>query len=249
MIAVEKRECTGRTYEEDDEELTSSPYVPKQFTLRLECDVSVVEAAIIGVDLSSIAFRSAMIESFSLKSVGRLDDASQNLCNTLWYNESSKLLFVAYERTVDAEDVSAWLTAVMALNPKVVLGLGSMSISQYFGEREAEYILRKIETSSALSSVWTRFTGSLNVRNLEPGNVVTGLSAGLVTYCEARGIPSIVFLTITSASISLGSLRVLEKVYPILQLFAGELRKPTNKEYSDALKTNTFLSTTENMYC
>ena len=249
MIAVEKRELVGRTYEEDDDEGLGAPIV-KHFDVKFETGaVPAVETLLVGLDIVSLAFVPVFTEAFNFQAIGVVS-ANDEVYHRLLYGVDSKVLFLVHVKSVDSDDATSWLKAIMNISPRFVVGLGSLSTSQFFGRREAEYFLRHL-ISAPSSSKWSQFDNTLQkIRSLEPGNVVTGVAAAILSYCEAREVPSVLLLTVTSASLSLGSIKVFEQVWPFFErLGSGSVRKCTNKEYSLAIKANTFVSTTENMYC
>lgn len=254
MISVEKHGPVSRTYEEDDDDITSQTTQILDFQLIFNNGFVAPQAntLIVGTDNVSSALVPAFIESYRLQKIGSIQ-SQEIVYSQFYYQENTKLLLLAFEKEIPIESVYSWLKAIMTFNPKFIITIGSMNVSNFIGEREYEGgTLRKIETAKH-SEEWKKIGGSLGIiRSLETGNVVTGKVASILSFCEARGIASAALLTITSASLSFNAVKVFEQAWPIFRLLSESgdvVRKPTIQEYNAAIKSNPFLSITENMYC
>ena len=159
-----------------------------------------------------------------------------------------------------------WIKLVDSLSPTFIL---AMSSSSQILSSSAEGSIRSLATRNITSVLqckkdigYLSFKNNANVmlaladlEMLAIGNVITGLIAVIMTYCESRLISAVAIICSKRAAITFNALRLFEAGLPILHATLGEteenhtrLLRVSSQSYIEFVKKDPFTLMTENIY-
>lgn len=200
----------------------------------------------------------SVLEKFVLNS--NLFEMIGNICHNnesesvVYYSASNNAILVRVVNKVVVESLfSSWLKIVMSVTPKTVVVISSLNVSNYlvgtFDDNNGT--IKKLMTSCVKDKSNDLYELVKDIDDLEIGNIIQGIPAIIINYCEMRSISCINILSITKASLSIGSMKCLEKVIPLLShvLSIQQQQQPANSDYQEIVKRDPFAIRTENLYC
>jgi hypothetical protein len=166
----------------------------------------------------------------------------------VYADETSGCVFIKNKESIPESLVYQWLQLVLSFVPKTVVILGGIR-RNFLVTKCSSNSLKYLATSSGNAKALSL---PKEIVAFEPGNIVTGDTAAILSHCEVRGIEAVAVLAVRDAALTVSAMRTFEKLIPFLGSQIGSvpliIEKPSTATYSELVKHDSFLSTTENIY-
>ena len=183
------------------------------------------------------------------------------------YRDKLDNLVVEMVTDVPENVLLQWMKILHTFAPSFVF---TMSSSSQILSSSVEGSLRTLITADISAAIKSeRMKDKLNFKNksevvdavsklekLQPGSVITGMVASVISFCEARSLPAVSIICCRRAAITFHALRLFEVSLPVLH---AALKAPglgsvviistvTAKEYLDVVRKDSFALMSENIY-
>lgn len=255
MISVLKHETTQRSYEEDTagEDFFGNVVASEVLSLKLKSSSSWVANQLLYISCEpATVLGSSVIADLGLERIGDIVDSQGKIYSGIFGSSTSDLTVVVQQMEVPEDLFSQFSNLLTETEPKFVTTLGflkesSMASSQAQGS-SLHGMLKKLTTTAFSKSTEMHLVES--VGDLECGNVVTGVPASILNYCEVRSIPSVLLLSITKSALTVPTMKAFEGAIPLCSHMANaKIKQPDVKSYSALERRDPFLFKTQTLYC
>ena len=257
-VAESRNDCTEGSSENTEEKLTlsltNSHEFKKAAALVILCD-----------DVS------ALVANISPDSKSPAAQISGKVIYSELHQDDHGNLIVVIKRTIPENLLLQWMKLIAEFAPTFVF---SMSSSSQILSGSQEGSLRSLTTSDInphhknqnnssssqnAANISPEISSALaRVELLQPGSVVTGVVATVMTYCEARSIPAASVICCKKSAITFNAIKRYETVWPVLHAVIGRgegeggggggHNPPSIQSYKAFIAKDPFALTTENLY-
>lgn len=145
-----------------------------------------------------------IIKSFSMDKVAAVftNEPFRECISEKFFSPEKQIFLINLTNPSQLSDsmLATWLTLVTEEKPKFSIILSSISRCA-LSVNHSERVVRKLATMTA-KKLQPDFNLIRHVPDLEIGNIVSGVSASLINFFEARSLPAVLILSITESSSS-----------------------------------------------
>jgi predicted ATP-grasp superfamily ATP-dependent carboligase len=234
----------------------STATIPNEATLELEGfpgddEIRLTSLAgkkmLVVCETAALCLTDEICDVAKLRKIARIT-ASNKIYSEILSGEDGNLIVVRCVVDIPEVLVYQWLKIVFSFSPSAVTLLGSVRHASLVTRRTDGATLKYI--ASSCSSASGDLSSLKRITALEPGNIVTGALAATMSYCEVRNIDAVAILCARGAALSVEDARSYELAIPYLEkcLEIDAIPHPPKASYVASMKSDAFLSMTENIY-
>lgn len=256
MLSVNKHDVTSRNYEEEDGrennigvDTLSIKFLGNNSSLQMSSSTKLLFVSC----ESAIILGDSIVEDLGLERVADIVDSKGAIYSGVFTSPSCDLKVVRQQKEVAESLISQFTNLLTEIPPKFVITLGMFMESGYVSsspaDRSLHGTLKKLTTTAFSRSDQVHLVENIGL--LDCGNVVTGLPASILNYCEVRSIPSVLAVSITTTALTVPTMKAFEGIIALCSHIAdaAELKRPDTKKYNEFAKRDPFLMRTQTIYC
>jgi len=191
----------------------------------------------------------SIINQLNLQLYATIVTATTRKCADL-YSDVKKEYIVICNIELKSENLySSFINSVVTLcEPSLCVMLDGYSISSICSQHDFD--LGTISVLKTEAATPEHFADTSLFSYLDVGLIVTGLTASILCYCEARNIAAVCYFSIRETCFTISAAKAFERIWPNIQKHFGNrsIKVPGKSLYNIALRADKFMSVSENLY-
>lgn len=254
MISAEVYPLKSRNLVEDeDEEFPTPPPQP----MHLVADNAAAapdqrpSCLVVQLDNTASALVSSIAQQTRSQKVGHIaQEGRQAPAGEIFQSEACRIL--QFKERPAPEVCFELVREIMGAGYTSVVVLDAMPSVGYIGSGAAgaHVPIRYMASTAALKQPSAQ-TDLASVLELDAGNIVAGLAAGLLNHCENRNIPAVAFFVLRETSLTLPAVQALHASLPLFQRFLqlpDGLAVPDEREELRLVQRDPYIANTAILY-